>query len=85
MQHSAGVLNKQESVLALWKIKKRETQRTKALSYRIFCKLTGLWVAVAGVVVALAGPTAGVAEVEETRVAVITLGPVHSCLTCAGP
>lgn len=43
-----------------------------------------LWMAVVGVVVTLAGPTAGAAEVEETRVALITFGPVHSRLahTC---
>lgn len=44
-----------------------------------------LWVAVVGVVVALAGPAAGVAEVVETWVALVTLGPIHSCLTRARP
>lgn len=37
-----------------------------------------LRMAVVGVVVTLAGPTARAAEVEETRVALITLGSIHS-------
>lgn len=48
-------------------------------------KLTGLWVAVVGVVVTLTGPTASAAEVEETRVAFITLGSVHSRLARTYP
>lgn len=44
---------------------------------------TGLRVAVAGVVVTLAGPTPGAAEVEEAWVALVTLGSVHSRLTFA--
>lgn len=47
-------------------------------------RLTGLRVAVAGVVVTLTGPTPGAAEVEEPRVALVTLGSVHSALTFAG-
>lgn len=50
----------------------------------VLSRLTGLWMAVVGVVVTLAGPAASAAEVEETRVALITLRPVHSRLahTC---
>lgn len=39
---------------------------------------SGLRMAVVGVVVTLARPTASAAEVEETWVAVITLGSIHS-------
>lgn len=46
-------------------------------------RLTGLRVAVAGVVVTLTGPTPGAAEAEEPRVAFVTLGSVHSALTFA--
>lgn len=41
--------------------------------------------AVVGVVVTLTGPTASAAEVEETRVAFITLGSIHSRLAHAYP
>lgn len=44
-----------------------------------------LWMAVAGVVVALAGPAASAAKVEETWVALITLGSIHSCLAHTYP
>lgn len=46
---------------------------------------SGLWMAVVGVVVALAGPAASAAEVEETRVALITLGSIHSRLAHTYP
>lgn len=46
---------------------------------------SGLWMAVAGVVVTLAGPAASAAEVEETRVAFITLGSINSCLAHTYP
>lgn len=48
-------------------------------------RLTGLWVAVAGVVVTLTGATPGAAEVEEARVAFVTLGSVHAALTFTDP
>lgn len=41
--------------------------------------------AVAGVVVTLAGPAASTAEVEETWMALITLGSVHSRLAHTYP
>lgn len=41
--------------------------------------------AVAGGVVTLAGPAASAAEVEETRVALITLGSIHSRLAHTYP
>lgn len=44
------------------------------------CRLTGLWVAVAGVVVTLAGSTASGAEVEESWVALVTLRAIHTHL-----
>lgn len=46
---------------------------------------SGLWMAVVGVVVTLAGPAASAAEVEETRVAFITLWSVHSRLAHTYP
>lgn len=42
-----------------------------------------LWMAVVGVVIALAGSAASAAEVEETWMAFITLGSIDSCLTHA--
>ena len=41
--------------------------------------------AVVGVVATLAGPAASAAEVEETRVALITLGSIHSRLAHTYP
>lgn len=46
---------------------------------------TGLGVAVAGVVVAMTGSAACATEVEETGVAVVTFGPVHSGFTLTSP
>ncbi len=48
-------------------------------------RLTGLWMAVVGAVVTLAGSTASAAEVEETWVAFITLGSIHSRLARTYP
>lgn len=48
-------------------------------------RLTGLWMAVVGVVVTLAGPAAGAAEVEETWVAFIALRTIHSRLAHTYP
>lgn len=48
-------------------------------------ELTGLRVAVVGVVVTLTGPTASAAEVEETWVAFIALVSIHSCLAHTYP
>lgn len=46
---------------------------------------SGLWMAVVGVVLTLARPTASAAEVEETWVAFITLGSIHSRLAHTYP
>ena len=51
----------------------------------VLSRLTRLWMAVVGVVVTLAGPAAGAAEVEETRVAFITLWAIHSRLALTYP
>lgn len=44
-------------------------------------QLTRLWMAVAGVVVTVTWSTPSAAEVEETRMAFITLGSIHPGLT----
>lgn len=58
-------------------------QMCKIIYCQHFCvlsRLTRLWMAVVGAVVTLAGPAASAAEVEEPRVAFITLWSIHSRL-----
>lgn len=51
----------------------------------VLIRLTGLWMAVVGVVLTLAGPAASAAEVEEAWVAFITLWSIHSHLALTYP